>query len=110
MNAATFSRQRARIAREHHGHGRKYNRALAHLIRDARAALVVMHHKVIGYRLTTGEIVCIKERYRNEDQATAAMERIRESIEAGRRAPVRVYPCQHCRGFHLTSQQRHETD
>jgi hypothetical protein len=107
MNAAEFARQRARLTREHHGRGKKYNRALAHLIRDARAALVVMDHKVVGYRLPTGEMVCVKERYRSEEQAQVAMARIQASIEAGKRAPVRAYQCQHCRGgWHLTSQAR----
>jgi hypothetical protein len=106
VNAAQFATRRARLVREHHGHGRKYQRALAHLIRDARAILVVMNRKVIGYRLLTGEIVCIKERYRSEDAANDAMVRIQANIEAGRRAPVRVYACPHCHGFHLTSQKR----
>jgi hypothetical protein len=106
MNARDFARHRARITRENHGRGRKYTRALAHLISDARAALVVMDRKVVGYRLPTGEMVCVKERYTSEPQALKAMERIQANIEAGRRAPVRVYPCPHCRGFHLTSQAR----
>jgi hypothetical protein len=106
MNAAQFAARRARLAREHHGHGRKYKRALAHLLRDARAVLLVLNRKVVGYRLLTGEIVCVKERYRSADDATVAMTRIQDAIEAGKRAPVRVYACQHCHGFHLTSQKR----
>lgn len=106
MNASEFARQRARLTREYHGRGRKYNRALAHLVRDARAALVVMDRKVVGYRLPTGEMVCVKHRYRSEDEATRAMQRIQEEAPEGQRVPLRVYPCPHCRGFHTTSQAR----
>lgn len=108
MNAATFARHRARIAHQHHGRGRKYSRALAHLVRDAGAALVVMNRKVVGYRLPNGEMVCVKERYRDQAEAAAAMARIQADIEAGKRAPVRVYPCQHCHGWHTTSQLRND--
>jgi hypothetical protein len=106
VNAATFARHRARIEREHHGRGRKYRKALAHLITDARAALVVMQRKVVGYRLPNGEMVCIKTRYRSWDEATADVMRIQGLHTDGDRVPVRAYSCAHCRGFHTTSQAR----
>jgi hypothetical protein len=104
MNAAEFSRRRTRLEREHHGRGKKYRKALAHLITDAGAALVVIERKVVGYRLPNGEIVCIKHRYRNEAEAQADIIRIQADNITGARAPQRAYYCPHCRGFHTTSQ------
>lgn len=106
MNAAQFARHRARLEREHHGRGKKFRKGLAHLIRDARAALVVMERKVVGYRLPNGEMVCIKHRYRDEAEAAADVARIQAANVMGERAPQRVYWCMHCRGFHTTSQSK----
>lgn len=105
MNAAEFSRRRARIERQHQGRRRK--REIAHLVRDARAALVVLGHKVVGYRLPSGEIVCIKDRYKNEVSALRALEHIKAANWSDHRVPVRAYACEHCHGWHLKSQARH---
>lgn len=105
MNAAEFARQRQAIDQRCHGHKQR-TRAMAHLIRSARAVLVVRQHRVVGYRMTTGEIVCVKARYRDEAKAMAAMERIQANNWAEQRVPVRAYACQHCGGWHLTSQAR----
>ena len=107
MNAAKFARMRAQIQRRSHGH-RQRTRALAHLVRDARAALVVIDRKVVGYRLPNGEMVCIKHRYRTEQQAIADMYRIQAGNINGGRVPQRAYYCVHCSGFHLTSQTKAE--
>lgn len=106
MNAAEFSRRRARIVHEFHGRGRRHNREIAHLLRDARAILVVMERKVVGYRMPNGEMVCIKMRYRTATEATEDIERIQASNVNGGRVPIRAYGCPHCRGFHTTSQAR----
>jgi hypothetical protein len=106
MNAADFARRRALIEVRHHGRGKKYRKALAHLITEASAALVVLHRKVVGYRLPNGEMVCIKARYRDEASAQTDIRRIQESNHSGQRAPQRAYWCSHCRGWHLTSQAR----
>jgi len=105
MNAAEFARRRSRIERQHNGKRRQ--RELAHLVRDARAALVILDRKVVGYRLPNGEMVCVKERHRSEDDATADMLRIQAANWNGHRVPVRAYPCPYCHGWHLTSQARH---
>lgn len=110
MNAADFARRRALIERQTHGRGKKYSRALAHLISDARAALVVMHRKVVGYRLPNGEMVCIKVRYSSEQRAHDDIARIQADNLDGHRAPQRAYWCVHCRGWHLTSQARNQHD
>lgn len=106
MNAAEFSRRRARIESNHNGRTKRYKRELAHLVRDARAALVVMHHKVVGWRLPNGEMVCIKDRYRDEASALHDMERIQAANWSRSRVPVRAHHCAHCHGWHLTSQAR----
>jgi len=106
MNAAHFAAKRARIEFEHHGRGRRYQRELAHLVREARAALVILDRKVVGYRLPNGEMVCVKERHRSEADATADMLRIQAANWNGHRVPVRAYPCPYCHGWHLTSQAR----
>lgn len=108
MKSAEFARRRARIEHEHHGRGRRYGRELAHLIRDAGAALVVMERKVVGYRLPNGEMVCIKHRYRSEQDARDDIERIQAANVMGGRVPQRAYYCVHCSGFHVTSQGRRE--
>ena len=105
MNAATFAARRARI-QDKHGTGRKYRQHLSHLVRDARAALVVIGGKVVGYRMRNGQMVCVKERHTTEAAAQDAIARIHAANWNGHRVPVRVYPCPYCHGFHLTSQQR----
>jgi hypothetical protein len=104
MNAAQFARRRGRIEREHQG--RRRQRELAHLVRDAKAALVIVDRKVVGYRLPNGEMVCVKERHRDEASAMQALERINAANWNNHRVPVRAYPCPYCHGWHLTSQAR----
>lgn len=110
MNAAEFARRRSRIEHQHRGHGKRRQRELAHLVRDAKAALVVLDRKVVGYRLPNGEMVCVKERHRTEVDAQVALSRILSSNWNGHRVPQRAYPCQFCHGWHLTSQARHAQD
>jgi hypothetical protein len=105
MNADEFLRKRARIASEHSTSSRRYKSEMERLVRDADAALVVMNRKIIGYRLKTGEIVCVKERYRDEADARAALADIARSNLEGARIPVRSYYCTRCKGFHVTSQR-----
>jgi hypothetical protein len=105
MNAVNFIRHRSRIEHEYHGRGKQYKRALSHLVRDAKAALVVVRRKIVGYRLPTGEMVCVKTRYPDEAHAIADVLRIQAHGD-GHRVPIRAYPCPHCRGWHTTSQQR----
>lgn len=106
MNAATFAARRARIQAKH-GTGRAYRKRFAHLVRDARAALVVVDRKVVGYRLPNGQMVCVKERHPTETVALLVMERIHTANWNHHRVPVRAYPCPYCLGWHLTSQARH---
>ncbi len=108
MNAAEFARRRDRIEFECHGRGKRYAKCISHLVRDARAAIVVMERKIVGYRLPNGQIVCMKSRYKDEAQALDSMGHI-QADNVGHRVPVRAYYCRRCFGFHLTSQQRNIT-
>jgi hypothetical protein len=109
MNAETFMRKRARIASEHPPSTKYYKKALDGLTRDADAALLVIDRKIVGWRLKTGEIVCTKERFRDEADARAALAAIHRSSFEGARVPIRSYYCSRCKGFHLTSQPFHTT-
>lgn len=104
MNAAEFARRRAKIERNAAGRRRYRERAMRHLVREARAALVIIENKFVGYRLPNGQLVCAKERYRTDEQAHQAMERIASRNMDGHRVPVRAYVCPWCSGWHLTSQ------
>lgn len=108
MNAATFARKRARIERQAAGRASYRERAMRHLVREAGAALVIIERKFVGYRLPNGEMVCVKERYYTSEQADAALQRIVARSHAPR-VPVRVYYCEHCYGYHLTSQRAKNT-
>lgn len=105
MTAAEFARQRARIERHANGRRKYHERAMRHLVRDAGAALVIMDRKIVGYRLPNGQLVCVKERFYSEHQAQKALQRIEARQQVGR-VPVRAYACDHCGGWHLTSQPK----
>lgn len=104
MNAHQFIRQRVRIE-QRFAPGRKRQDAIANLVRDARAAVILIHRKAIGYRMTTGEVVCIKHRYRTHEDAVETMAKIHAATGGAGHVPVRAYPCPYCKGFHLTSRQ-----
>lgn len=103
MNAATFQRQRARIE-QRFPVGRKRTKAMDALVRDAGAAVVIVDRKAVAWRMPSGESVCVKRRYPNDDSARMDLERIRD-VGAGH-LPTRVYDCARCAGVHLTSQAK----
>jgi hypothetical protein len=102
MNAAQFSRQRDRIAREaksRKGFGRP---AMRKLVRDARAVTVIWGKNIIGWRMPDGVMVCRKRRYVERGAAVSDMLGIQ--AEHGKRGlPRRAYQCEFCGGWHLTS-------
>lgn len=102
MNAHQFAKERARIEYGRDIPERKRNKALAHLVNEARAVLVVVDRKIVAYRLPNGESVCVKRRYSVEAKALADLARM-ENI-GDQRVPKRAYACAYCLGFHLTSQ------
>lgn len=103
MNARGFARQRARLEQRHQG--ATLRRAMMHLVREARARVVIVNDKPVGFILPNGEVVCEKRRYRSEDAAVAELQGIHQfdEVNAARRVPVRAYRCPYCRGWHLTS-------
>ncbi|QMP19207.1 hypothetical protein [Pseudomonas phage Persinger] len=103
MNAAEFAKRRARIEHEH-GRRRGYiAKAMAALVRDAGAAIIIVHGKAVAWRLPNGQIVCRKRRYRTELDAMIALGHIRHDPKTPK-IPTRFYLCPHCNGWHLSSQ------
>lgn len=106
MNAAEFSKRRARIEREAGRRSHQFaGKAMAHLVREAGAVVIVVRGQVVGWRMMDGGVVCVKRRFKDEVDAGLVLVAIqREDLR--RRTPVRMYRCQHCGGWHLTSQAR----
>lgn len=103
MNAREFLKRRARIEHERTRPNWWHRRALAHLIREAGAVPVVGGTRVVAYRLASGEIVCTKQRFKDEDLATKTLQMIHDEHQPRDREPVRAYACGHCKGWHITS-------
>lgn len=105
MTAAEFLRKRAII--EHaSGATRKHAwrvKALAKLVREARAVVVVSAHRVIGYQLPNGQVACLKHRFKNDIDANDSLAQIQAELDGRDMKPQRAYPCPHCHGWHLTS-------
>lgn len=104
MNLSAFTRQRVRIERRFPA-GAKRERAMSHLVADADAVVIVLHGRVIAWRLPCGIVVCVKRRYPNHQAAAQDLERIRDA-STRHHLPHRVYHCEICSGYHLTSQER----
>lgn len=103
MNAAQFSRQRARIAREAKQRRGFGPNALRKLVREARAVTIVRSRRIVGWRLPDDSVVCVKHRY--QAQGDAIMDMLGIQAEYGKRGlPRRAYQCDFCGGWHLTSQ------
>lgn len=109
MNAGQFAKRRALIECDH-GRRRGYaRRAMAALVRESGATLVIVRGKPVAWRLPNGQMVCRKRRYNNEQHAVAALHNIRLEPRTAR-IPWRQYQCQHCHGWHLTSQAMAQDD
>jgi len=104
MNIGRFHRQRRRIEQRFPA-GSKRRQAMAHLVREARAAMVVVSGHAVGWRLPGGAMSCTKRRYPNATAAYSDLDRIASTSAAGR-VPVRAYPCEFCGGWHTTAQGR----
>lgn len=48
---------------------------------------------------------CSKQPYPDQASARLALEAIREGAKPGVKAPIRVYPCDRCDGWHLTAKR-----
>jgi hypothetical protein len=106
MNARTFMRHRKGIMRL--DTERQQKRAMDHLLRKSKAAIIVVNGKVVGWRMKDGTMVCAKTRFQTQERADIELERIAERAPPGSHIPIRAYACPQCRGFHLTSQQKSE--
>jgi hypothetical protein len=103
MNAGEFAKRRAIIEREH-ARSRTYRRkAMAALLREAKAQTVTIDGKVVGWLLPSGQTVCRKRRYRSLEDAELALVAV-QGCPKTIRIPTRTHACPHCKGWHLTSQ------
>lgn len=103
MNGAQFARARALVERKPMT-ARRRRRALAHLVREARAAVVIVGGKEVGFRTPDGFVVCVKRRHATMEAAQAELDDIhRFPTSRGAHVPVRAYHCPACKGWHLTS-------
>lgn len=106
MNAGEFAKRRARIEQEAwRRRGGYLSKAMAALIREARAALVIVDGKHVAWKLPNGQAVCRKQRFPSELDATTALSSVQRCPRTGK-IPHRVYQCPWCDGWHLTSQNR----
>lgn len=105
MNAGEFGRRRARIEVERHSRSKGYAaKALQALVREAGAVIIIRRGKVVGWRMKNGQEVCRKRRYHTEAVAMLELANVHSAPKA-RYVPIRCYLCDHCSGWHLTSQR-----
>lgn len=109
MHASEFARQRARIERRAGNRAAFLRKAMAHLVAEAGAVVIVIRGQVVGWRMTDGTVVCVKQRYRDLLAAQLELQRI-SRFARNKHVPVRAYWCPHCGGAHLTSQSRPVND
>lgn len=104
MNAAQFSRARERIERDEHKGATFRRKALARLVDRANAIrfIHVQSGKVLGWRMVDGSIVCAKRRFLSRELGENYMLAI-QAQDGKAHAPRRVYQCEFCKGWHLTS-------
>jgi hypothetical protein len=104
VNASRFIKQRRDIERRFRDTPGRITKAISKLVNEAGATVIVIEKRVIGWRLKTGEIICVKSRYATEATAGLQLKFLAET-NVGTRVPIRVYRCEHCHGWHVTSQQ-----
>lgn len=105
MKAHEFMRRRARLAQEHRP-AWWMRKAFDKLLREAGAVPQIAAKRVVAYRLSSGEIVCNKQRFKNEDAAGETLTMIQNEHQHRPREPVRAYYCGHCKGWHITSMDK----
>lgn len=102
MNAAEFTRQRARIERRARNRAAFLRRGMERLVRESGAKPVAAGGKLLAYELPDGSMACLKWRYRDEEAAQLELVRVAKH-DQHHKAPVRAYRCHLCWGWHLTS-------
>ena len=98
MNAGQFARRLAIIEHQHKRSRDYRRRAVRSLMREAKAVLIIIHGKAVGWRLPNGQIVCKKRRYRTELDAKQSLMDI-QAHPMTRKVPQRVYSCHLCHGI-----------
>jgi hypothetical protein len=106
VNADQFARRRGRIEHQADRSSRWRTKAMRQLVNEAGAVLMVAGHRVVGWRLPNGQVVCVKTRLTTEEAADDLLQQIARTDGTRPKRPVRSYPCQHCGGWHLTSQMK----
>lgn len=102
MTPAEFSRRRGRIEHDHTKPQQWKQRALRRLVIEARAVVVVCSGRMQGWQMANGKMVCVKQRYKNEETAQQYLSMIR-ACGTHDAKPNRAYHCPYCAGWHLTS-------
>lgn len=102
MRASEFVRECAKIARRNDGNGKRANAAMRSLVRRSGAVRIAANDRTIGYRLPGGDVACTKHRFFSEESARRELDWITENARHSY-VPKRVYQCQWCKGWHLTS-------
>lgn len=105
MHASEFARKRAKIERRAGNRPAFVRKALEHLVREADAAVFYAGRQVVGWQMPDGGVVCVKRRFLDWAMAQNELAKIAQYAK-NPNVPVRAYRCQHCGGFHLTSQSR----
>lgn len=59
----------------------------------------------MGWRMQNGQVVCKKRSYHTEQDANDAMEGV-QAMRMTERTPSRVYLCDHCGAWHMTSKAK----
>jgi hypothetical protein len=106
MTPFEYRRKRDLIERECiHRAASWRKRDIKRLNKEAQATPVQFGRKVIGQRLPSGRVVCVKQRFKTEDAALGIIAQIARE-PANRLKPIRAFPCYVCGGWHLTKQPR----
>jgi hypothetical protein len=58
-----------------------------------------------GPRAKSAARTCTKQFHRDQAAARLALQAMLKKVKPGTKAPVRVYPCDVCDGWHLTSKK-----
>lgn len=102
MTPTEFAKRRARIDTSDKSQRWK-NRAMAALVREAKAIAVANARHIIGWQMIGGQVVCMKHRYKNRETAEHYLSMIRATVWVSESQPQRSYHCTLCNGWHLTS-------
>lgn len=105
MGASKYSRDRKRIYEEAATRGLGWRKAaLKRLNKEYGAQPIRRAGKLVGVRLDEDRgVICKKKAFKSAELAEAALEQIERYRPAEGVKPCRVYECQFCGKFHLTS-------